>query len=411
VPRRVLVTGLGVVSGGGADLATFWQRQLSGEARTRRVTRLEQQVTEAYAAEIDPADEAALMETASASLRRADRFTRLGTLAAQAAMRDAGLLPGSFQPARAGVVLGSGMGGLFFHEEQMWKAISSGEMRVHPHSVPRVSPAAVLTEVSLAHGLRGPGYVVTSACASSAHAIGQGLRLIQAGAADVMIVGGTEAPLTPFTFAAFERLGVMARGPAGELPVCRPFDKQRTGFVLGEGAGALVLEAEPHAQARGARAHAALLGYGQSLGAYHPVHARPDGSDAAAAITAALADGELQPLQVGYVNAHGTGTLENDRAESAALALALGSYGREIPVSSSKGIFGHTLGAAGALEAIVSCLALAHQVLPPSAGFEQADGECPLHILTRPHPARVEAALSNSFGFGNVNVSLLFARS
>jgi 3-oxoacyl-(acyl-carrier-protein) synthase len=405
-----LVSGLGVVSASGVDLEAFWRRQLSGEARTRRLNRLEQQVDVAHAAEVDPAEEAALLESAPASLRRADRFTRLGALAVRAAMRDAGLEAGCFEPTRAGVVLGSGMGGLLFHEEQMWKAIATGQMRLHPHSVPRISPAAVLTEVSLAHELRGPGYVVTSACASAAHAIGQGLRLVQSGAADVMVVGGTEAPLTPFTFAAFERLGVMARGPAGAVPVCRPFDRRRTGFVLGEGAAALVLEAEAHAHARGARAHAALLGYGQSLGAHHPVHARPDGIDAAAAMTAALAEGAVPPARLGYVNAHGTGTLENDAAEAAALQLTLGARAREVPVSSSKGVFGHTLGAAGALEAVVTCLALERQVLPPSAGCEELDPQCALRVLTRPLEQPVETALSNSFGFGNVNVSLLFAR-
>jgi 3-oxoacyl-[acyl-carrier-protein] synthase II len=401
---------MGVVSASGVALDGFWRRQLSGEPRAQRIPRLEQQVATAYAAEVDPVEEAALLETAPASVRKADRFTRLGALAVNLAIRDAGIGPGCFDPSRAGAVFGSGMGGLLFHEEQMWKAIASGEMRVHPHSVPRISPAALLTEVSLAHGLRGPGYVVTSACASSAHAIGQGMRLVESGVVDLMIVGGTEAPLTSFTFAAFERLGVMARGPAGEVPVCRPFDRRRTGFVLGEGAAALVLESEAHAQARGARAHAAIIGYGQSLGAHHAVHARPDGHDAATAIRAALADGGMAPARVGYVNAHGTGTQENDLAEAAALHLALVDHARAVPVSSSKGVFGHTIGAAGALEAVVTCLALEKQLLPPSAGCNELDPRCPLHVLTRPLETPVEAALSNSFGFGNVNVSLLFSR-
>jgi 3-oxoacyl-[acyl-carrier-protein] synthase II len=312
------------------------------------------------------------------------------------------------------VILGSGLGGMLFQEEQMWRVLRAHEDRVHPHTVPRVSPTALVTEVAQAIALRGPGFVVSSACASSAHALGQAMRAIASGDADVIVAGGAEAPLTYFSMTAFSLLGVLAKAPGAPGEACKPFDERRDGFVLGEGASALVLESLEHASARGARIYACLRGYGQSLGAYHPVHARPDGEDAAAAMRAALRDAGVTPDQIGYVNAHGTGTRENDVAEARAMHLVFGEEVRRVPISSIKPIIGHTLGASGALEAVATVKSLEGGVLPPNANLSSPDPACDLRVVRAPTAFESKGgsrvAISNSFGFGNVNVSLVFER-
>lgn len=292
----------------------------------------------------------------------------------------------------------------------MWRVMQSRESRMHPHTVPRVSPTAMITDVAQALQLRGPGFVISSACASSAHALGQAMRTIAQGDADIVVAGGAETPLSPFSMTAFSLLGVLAKAADEPAAACRPFDEKRDGFVLGEGAGALVLEALPHAQARNARIYGILHGYGQSLGAYHAVHARPDGEDAAAAMLAALRDAGVSPEQIGYVNAHGTATRENDVAEARAMQLVFGAGAASVPISSIKPITGHTLGAAGVLEAIATVKALDEGLLPPNANLGARDPLCPLAVLATPTPTRARFAISNSFGFGNVNVALLFGK-
>jgi 3-oxoacyl-[acyl-carrier-protein] synthase II len=375
---------------------------------------LDQAPPSPYEAAVDDAQ----LATAAKELgvRSSDRVVRLASVACRQAWRDAGFsLPAGPQlGARAGVILGSGLGGIQFQEEQMWRVLRAHESRIHPHTVPRVSATAMVTEVAQALSLRGPGFVISSACASSAHAVGQALRTIQCGDADVMVAGGAESPLTHFSMTAFSLLGVLAKLPGNPGAACKPFDEQRDGFVLGEGAGALVLESLDHATARGARIYARLCGYGQSLGGYHAVHARPDGEDAAAAMFGALRDGGMGTGEIGYVNAHGTATRENDIAEARAMRLVFGDEVRRVPISSVKPITGHTLGAAGVLEALATVKALDTGVVPPNANLSSLDPACVLHVPTAvtPFPSTVgmRAALSNSFGFGNVNVSLLFAR-
>ena len=412
----VVVTGLGVACAAGCEVTTFWERVRTGTSAVRRTVTTPEFVPAApYEAAVDDGE----LDVAAKALgvRSPDRVVRLGSVACRQAWRDAGLpLPAPSQlGARAGVILGSGIGGIQFQEEQMWRVLRAHENRVHPHTVPRVSTTAMVTEVAEALSLRGPGFVISSACASSAHALGQALRTIQSGDADVMVAGGSEAPLTHFSMTAFSLLGVLARSPGAPGAACKPFDKQREGFVLGEGAGAMVLEAAEHAKARGARIHARLRGYGQSLGGYHPVHARPDGEDAAAAMRAALHDGGVAPGQIGYVNAHGTGTRENDIAEARAMHLVFGEDVRRVPISSIKPITGHTLGAAGILEALACVQALESGFLPPNANLSSPDPECALSVIGAPTAFEAKGGsrlvLSNSFGFGNVNVSLLFERN
>lgn len=416
-PRRmrneVVVTGLGVVSAAGCDVATFWGRVRTGTSAVRHTApTADHQPASPYEAGVDDGELGAAAK--ALGVRSADRVVRLGSVACRQAWSDAGLpLPADAALGpRAGVILGSGLGGIQFQEEQMWRVLRAHENRIHPHLVPRVSTTAIVTEVAQALGLRGPGWVVSSACASSAHALGQALRTIQCGDADVMVAGGAEAPLTHFSMTAFSLLGVLAQTPGAPGAACKPFDERRDGFVLGEGAGALVLESYEHAKARGARIYARLRGYGQSLGGYHPVHARPDGEDAAAAMRAALRDAGMGPGQVGYVNAHGTGTRENDVAETRAMHLVFGEAVQRVPVSSIKPVTGHTIGAAGVLEALACVKALESGSLPPNANLSSLDPACALRVLVVPTAFEAiegtRVVLSNSFGFGNVNVSLLF---
>jgi len=413
--RDVVVTGLGVASAAGCDVAAFWQRVRTGASAVRRTVATPERMPAApYEAAVDDGELDAA--TQALGVRSPDRVVRLASLACRQAWRDAGLpspAPSELG-TRAGVILGSGIGGIQFQEEQIWRVLRAHEDRVHPHTIPRVSPTAMVTEVAQALALRGPGFVISSACASSAHALGQALRTIQCGDADVMVAGGSEAPLTPFSMTAFSLLGVLAKAAGAPGAACKPFDERRDGFVLGEGAGALVLEAADHAKARGARVRAHLRGYGQSLGGYHPVHARPDGEDAAAAMRGALRDADVPPGQVGYVNAHGTGTQKNDVAEARAMRLVFGEEVRRVPVSSIKPITGHTLGAAGILEALACVQSLESGLLPPNANLSSPDPACGLSVITDPRVFEDKGgrrlALSNSFGFGNVNVSLLFER-
>jgi 3-oxoacyl-[acyl-carrier-protein] synthase II len=418
--REVVVTGLGVASAPGCDVAGFWDRVRTGTSAVRAaLSPTDPSETTPDAPYRAPVDDGDLDHAAEAlgGVRSRDRVVRLASIACRQAWRDAGLpLPADLKlGARSGVILGSGLGGIQFQEQQMWRVLRARDSRIHPHTVPRVSTTAMVTEVTQALGLRGPGFVISSACASSAHALGQALRTIQCGDADVMVAGGAEAPLTPFSMTAFSLLGVLAQAPGEPSSACKPFDKQRDGFVLGEGAGALILESLEHALARGAHVHAALRGYGQSVGGHHAVHARPDGEDAAAAMASALRDAGVSPGQVGYVNAHGTGTRENDLAETRAMHLVFGEEARRMPLSSIKPVTGHTLGAAGVLEALACVKALESGVLPPNANYSSPDPDCTLAVLTVPTPFEGKGgsriALSNSFGFGNVNVSLLFERN
>lgn len=408
-----MVTGLGVASAAGCGATHYWDAVLGGQCGIRDASC--PPAAAVYQASVDSVT--LERELDRAEVRVADRVVQLAAVASWQAWRDAGLnshlAPGLAD--RAGLVMGSGLGGIQFQEDQMWRVLRSNEDRIHPHTTPRVSSTAMLAEVAHRLGLRGPGYVVNSACASSAHAIGQAMRAIRYGDADVMLAGGAEAPLTHFSLMAFSLLGVLSRAEGGPAFACKPFDKGRDGFVLGEGSAALVLEEADHARSRGARVYARLSGYGQSLGAYHPVHARPDGTDAAAAMLSALRDAGLQPSQVAYVNAHGTATRENDLAEAKAMHLVFGERHQQPPISSIKPVTGHTLGAAGALEAVATVKALEAGLVPPNANLGVQDPECAVRVATAATPFLdgngPRVALSNSFGFGNINVSLVFERN
>jgi 3-oxoacyl-[acyl-carrier-protein] synthase II len=339
--------------------------------------------------------------------RRADRFAQLALLASREALAHAGWsdeLP--YPPAQIGAIIGTGIGGIGTIEANDRTLIEQGPKLVSPLAVPLMMGNAGAAAVSMRHGLRGPSYGVVSACAAGTHAIGSATRAIQYGDATAVVAGGSEAALTPLSRAAF--VAVDALSPTG---ISRPFDARRDGFVMGEGAGILVLENGEAARARGANILATIRGYGATSDAFHITAPPPDGAGAAAAITRALEDAQVTPDQLVYVNAHGTSTPINDRAETAALKTALGARAYTIPISSTKSAIGHLLGAAGAVEAVATILALRARLLPPTLGLEQPDPELDLdYIPSRSRELAVDGgrllAISNSFGFGGHNAVL-----
>jgi 3-oxoacyl-[acyl-carrier-protein] synthase II len=333
--------------------------------------------------------------------RRTDRFAQLAVAAADQAADEAGLL-GEVDPARVGVIVGTGVGGLTTLQKECQTWLEEGDRAVSPLFVPMMMPNAAAGQIAMRRGLHGPGFSIASACSTGAHSIGEAARLIARGEADVMVAGGTEAALVGLCIAAFRRMGALSR--VGES---RPFDTRRDGFVMGEGSAVLVLEREAHARARGAQIFARVSGYGASNDAFHITQPEENGRGAVEAMTKALADAGLAPEDVGYVNAHGTSTPINDRVETIALRRVFSDDGP--PVSSCKGAVGHTLGAAGAIEALACVEALRRGALPPTLGLEDIDPECAAdHIAGAPREAPdLKVALSNSFAFGGQNATLV----
>jgi 3-oxoacyl-[acyl-carrier-protein] synthase II len=310
-------------------------------------------------------------------------------------------------PERIGVVVGSGIGGIRSIENQMDNLRRGGPSRVSPLLVPSGTPDVAANEIALFHGFTGPSWAVSTACSSGSDAIIHAARCLRDGAADVMITGGAEAPIGELAISSFANLGALARGNGDPQKVCRPFDRQRSGFVLGEGAGILVLETGEHARGRGAEILAVLAGFGQTTDAYHKTAPDPTGRGAARAIRMALESGGLSPEEVGYINAHGTSTLQNDPAETLAIKSALGEYARRVPVSSTKSMTGHLIGAAGAIEAIIAVETILTGWIPPTINYETPDPDCDLfYVPNTAREARVEAVLSNSFAFGGHNSAL-----
>ncbi|MGW2402453.1 beta-ketoacyl-[acyl-carrier-protein] synthase family protein [Kitasatospora sp. NPDC001664] len=340
--------------------------------------------------------------------RCVDRFVLLALAAADDALADAGLVVGrDVDPRRTAVVLATGGGGLETFEQQSHRRLERGRPGVSPYLLPGMLSNMATARVAIKHGIRGFSTAIVTACAAGAQAVAEGLRLIRAGDADVVVCGGTESSLHPTIAAAFTNARALAQGWEDPAQASRPFDSRRNGFVLGEGSGVLVLESAEHAAARGAAGYAELVGWGSSTDAHHPTMPRPDGEGAADAMRTALANAGLDAAEIGYVNAHGTGTKIGDVAESAALRAVFGEDGPA--VSSTKGATGHLLGAAGALEAIVSVLAVARGLLPPTLNLADPDPACALdHVRGAARPAELRYALSNAFAFGGHNTSLIF---
>jgi 3-oxoacyl-[acyl-carrier-protein] synthase II len=394
--RDVVVTGVGAITPLGAGAHTLHERWAAGVCAVDG--------GEAPCSGFDPLDTMSRKEA-----RRADRFTQLALAAADEAMSDAGLSGGdAVSPERIGSIVGTGIGGLATLENNQEQLLDRGASAVSPLAVPLMMGNAGAAAIALRYGLLGPCFGVVSACAAGANAIGSALRAIQSGEADVIIAGGAEAALTPLSRASFAALDATSH-----TGVSRPFDVRRDGFVMGEGAGMLVLESAESAQARGARPLGRLTGYGTTCDAHHLTAPDPAGAGAARAISAALRDAGIGPEGIDYVNAHGTSTPLNDRAETVALKTSLGERSGQIPVSSLKSSIGHLLGAAGAVEAVATILALRDRIAPPTLGLEEPDPELDLDYVpgvARPFDVpdgRRARAISNSFGFGGHNAVLV----
>ncbi len=406
-----MVTGLGVVAPNGIGVSHFWKANIEGRSGVRTIQTFD--LTEhdsRIAAEVDPFDAVAALGPTGA--KRMDRFAQFGVVAAREALIDAGIRESPEILEKAGIFIGSGLGGMIFYEKQIEAVRAAGYRRTNPSSVPRIMPNAPAGEISVAFGIRGPNIAISTACSSSGHAIGQAMEAIRAGRVNVCVAGGTEAPLCPLTFSAFEALRVMSRNNENPAGASRPFDCDRDGFVMGEGAGMLVLENEEHARKRGAKIYAEVAGYGASGSAYHMVMPQPDGNDAYDSMNLSLMDARVPASQVDYINAHGTATKQNDTAEAMAIQRLFHGQERKLSISATKSMIGHLVGAAGAVEALVTCLVLQEGIIPPTINLENPDPGCGSFDYTplKAKERQIQTAISNSFGFGGNNTSLVFQK-
>jgi len=408
--NRAVITGMGVISPIGNTLEEFWNHLVEGQSGIDLVTRFDvSEMPTKVAAEVknfEPTDWLDKKES-----RRMDRFVQLAVAAAKMAIKDANLDIETMDKERAGVVIGSGVGGVTTFEEQKEILMAKGPGRISPFFVPMLISNMAAGHLSIAFGLQGASSTVVTACASATNAIGEALRLIEHGEADIVLCGGTEAPLTPLAFAGFCAMKAMSTEKENPKEACRPFDSRRSGFVMGEGAGILVLESVEHAKARNARIYAELAGYGSTSDAHHITTPVPGGAGAARSMRKAIEDAGLKPENVDYINAHGTGTGANDSTETTAIKAIFGPVAYQVPISSTKSMTGHLLGAAGGVEAIVCALAIQNGVIPPTMNYGEPDPECDLDYV--PNQARkkeVKVALSNTFGFGGHNATIVLKK-
>jgi 3-oxoacyl-[acyl-carrier-protein] synthase II len=408
--RRVVVTGLGIVAPNGIGKEAFWQANVNGISGVSVLRHFDTSALNSkIAASIYDFDPAQFMDPSV--VRRTDRFVHLGVAASRLAFLDSGLNLDNEDPRRIGCIIGSGLGGVLFHEDQIERACEKGLGRLSPQCVPKITPNAVSGHIAIEFGLRGPNMTISSACASGTIALGEAFRKIEAGAIDLAFAGGAEAPLTRFTFGAYCALRALSQRNDPPQEACRPFAGDRDGMVLGEGAGILVLEELSHALDRGASIYAEVAGYSNNSGAYNMVMPVEDGSDVADVMLAAVQDAGLDLKDIHYISAHGTGTEFGDKAETRAIKALFGEHAYAVPISSTKSMIGHTIGAAGAIEAGVCCLAIQSGIIPPTINYREKDPECDLdYVPNQARTARVENVLSNSFGFGSCNACLAVKR-
>ena len=408
----VAVTGIGLVTPLGRDVGSTWSALVAGRSGTGPVTSFDPTGHACrVAAEVKGFDPATT-GLEPREVRRLDRFAQFAVSAAREAVQDAGLSVPLPNPERVGAYIGNGMGGLITMAEQFSVLASRGPGRVSPFLVPMTLANMASGQVSLALGAMGPNLAPVSACATGAHAIGEAAEVIRRGDADVMIAGGTEAVIGALAFAGFASARALTSLNDEPETASRPFDATRDGFVMGEGAGVVVLESLAHARARGATVHAALAGYGSTADAHHATAPREDGRGAARAISVALAQAGVAPASIDYVNAHGTSTPLNDRAETRAIKVAMGDAAHAVPISSTKGALGHLLGAAGAVEAAICVLAIKHGIIPPTINYRHPDPACDLdYVVEGARHRPIRSALTNSFGFGGHNATLAFIQA
>lgn len=405
------MTGLGVVSPVGNDVESFWASLIAGRSGIGRVTRFDvSDFRTQIAAEVKDFDGLAYMD--KKEMRRTDLYVQYAIAASAQALRDSGLDLSSEDATRIGVIIGTGIGGIATFEEQTELFLAKGPSRVSPFFIPMMIANMASGQVSIQFGLKGPNTTTVSACASGAHAIGEAFQAIKSEQADIMVTGGSEATITKMAMAGFCALKAMSTRNDEPTRASRPFERDRDGFVMGEGAGVLVLEEFEHARARGARILAEMVGYGSTGDAYHITAPPPEGEGAARAMAMALKEAGLKPADVDYINAHGTSTDLNDKYETAAVKTVFGEDARRIALSSTKSMTGHLLGAAGGVEAVATVLTISRSLLPPTVNYENRDPDCDLdYVPNEARPATVRAALSNSFGFGGHNVSLAMRRA
>ena len=404
----MVVTGVGCVTPIGANYSATLESALAGHSGVGPISLFEaSEFASAIAGEVAEAPVPAVLP--AKELRRTNRCVLFALEAAAEALADSGLVIEAENRDRVGVAIGSGIGGLGTILENDAILREKGPRRVSPFTIPMGIANMSAGMISLYHGARGPNICHVTACASGSHAIGEGAAMIARGQADAMIVGGAEAPILGVTVAGFASMRALSTRNEAPEQASRPFDRGRDGFVVGEGAGVLVIESLEHARARGARIRAELMGYGATADAGHPVAPDPQGEGASRCMEAALSDADMAPEQVGYVNAHATSTPAGDPAEVTALRRTFGSHCDDLPVSSTKSMMGHLLGAAGSVEAILAIGAMERGQLPPTINLDEPDPACALdHVANRAREARVEAVLSNSFGFGGTNATLIF---
>ncbi|MEA2504072.1 MAG: 3-oxoacyl-[acyl-carrier-protein] synthase [Actinomycetota bacterium] len=406
--RRIAVTGIGPVTPIGTGVEDFWAAMVAGKSGAGPITRFDAtDFKSKVAAEIHGFEITDYLPAKNA--RRLDRFSQLAYAAATLALADARMKPSDPDPTRVGMVIGSGIGGIGLWEEEHTAMLKRGPRFVSPSLIAMMIPNAAAGSLAIEFGFTGPNECTVTACASSGHAIARAMDYIRSGAADVVLVGGAESCISPMSVASFCSARALTTRNDDPEHASRPFDRDRDGFVIGEAATVLVFEAMEHARNRGARILAEAIGYGLSSDAYHVVAPHPDGAGASAAMTAALADAQLAPGEVGYINAHATSTELGDASEAKAVRKVFGS--QPPPTSATKSMTGHLLGAAGATEAAASILAMLRGKLPPTINYENPDPECDLDVVpNKARDAHVDVVMSNSFGFGGHNVSVLFGR-
>jgi 3-oxoacyl-[acyl-carrier-protein] synthase II len=408
--RRIVVTGLGAVTPLGHDVPTTWNRLIAGQSGAAPITQFDASSYKTrFACEVKDFDVSSLVGKKEA--RRMDRFAQFAVAAAKQALDDSGLSVTPDNTWRSGVYIGTGIGGVGTLESETRLMLTKGPDRVSPFLVPMMLPDTAAAQVAIQFGLRGPNMAVVTACASGNNAIGDAADCIRRDAADVMLAGGAEAAIIAISIAGFGNMTAISTHNEAPAQASRPFDKERDGFVVGEGAAILVLEELEHAVTRGAKIYGEVIGYGSTADAHHITAPEENGTGAAMAMRVALKQAGIQPAQIGYINAHGTSTPLNDKSETAAIKSVLGEAAYSIPISSTKSMTGHLLGAAGAIEALVCLKVINEGVIPPTINYEHPDPECDLDYV--PNTARqkvVDVVMSNSFGFGGHNAVVIFRR-
>lgn len=409
--RKVVVTGLGVVSSLGVSVDAFWDSLIAGKPGIGKVTRFDASAyTSQVGAEVHDFDPSDYMDPKEA--RRNDRYTQFAVAGTRLALKDASLDPATVDPARLGVLIGSGIGGMETIEKQSFSLFERGPRKVSPFMIPALIANMASGVVAIEINARGPNFGVVSACATGSHSIGESAQMIRDGRADIMIAGGSEAAITRLGYAGFCSMKAMSTS-FNDTPetASRPFDLNRDGFVMGEGAGILVLESEESAKARGARIYCEVAGYSATCDAHHITMPDPEGKGLAEALNGALADGGIEKTEVDYINAHGTSTKYNDKFETLAVKKVFGEHASKLLMSSTKSMTGHLLGAAGGIEAAACCKVIETGKVPPTINYEVPDPDCDLnYVPNKAVEAKVDIAVTNNLGFGGHNTSIAFRR-